>query len=127
MPFGPGGELPRRAVERFFEVIDDPASGPIFVHCQRGADRTGAFVGLYRVLMVRGPFLHSGPAEGVRTIVSGESDGIRPRLTARDAGGTLYSLRFDSFANPEMATGAEAVSTRLLYALGYHTSTLACR
>jgi protein tyrosine/serine phosphatase len=44
------GDMPRDAVNRFLAVVDNPEAGPVFVHCQRGADRTGAFVGLYRVL-----------------------------------------------------------------------------
>lgn len=31
------------------KVINDPASGPVFVHCKRGADRTGAVVACYRI------------------------------------------------------------------------------
>jgi protein-tyrosine phosphatase len=42
--------MPKEAAARFLATVDDPASGPVFVHCKRGADRTGAFVGLYRVL-----------------------------------------------------------------------------
>jgi protein tyrosine phosphatase (PTP) superfamily phosphohydrolase (DUF442 family) len=45
-----GGSMPREAVARFLEVVDEPAHGPVFVHCKRGADRTGAFVGLYRMV-----------------------------------------------------------------------------
>jgi protein tyrosine phosphatase (PTP) superfamily phosphohydrolase (DUF442 family) len=45
-----GGEMPQETAERFLAVVDDPAAGRVFVHCKRGADRTGAFVGLYRVL-----------------------------------------------------------------------------
>jgi protein tyrosine phosphatase (PTP) superfamily phosphohydrolase (DUF442 family) len=45
-----GGTLPRDAVARFLEIVDEPAHGPVFVHCKRGADRTGAFVGLYRIV-----------------------------------------------------------------------------
>jgi hypothetical protein len=70
----------------------------------------------------RGPIPGDGPPSGPWTIAAGDSDAIRPRLTARDAGGTLYDLRFDVDSHPEMATGAEAVSTRLVYALGYHTA-----
>ena len=47
--FGRSGPLSREAVARFFEVVDDPASGIVFVHCRRGADRTGTFVALYRI------------------------------------------------------------------------------
>jgi len=36
-------------VSRFFTIVDDPSSGPVFFHCRRGADRTGAFTALYRI------------------------------------------------------------------------------
>ncbi|MCU0290273.1 MAG: tyrosine-protein phosphatase, partial [Acidobacteria bacterium] len=34
---------------RFLEIISDPANCPVFVHCRRGADRTGTAVALYRI------------------------------------------------------------------------------
>jgi tyrosine-protein phosphatase SIW14 len=41
---------PRRpAIERMLALIEDPARGPVFVHCKRGADRTGTVVAIYRV------------------------------------------------------------------------------
>lgn len=48
-PFGVRVRLPDAAVRRFFAVVDDPVSGRVFVHCRRGADRTGVAVGLYRI------------------------------------------------------------------------------
>jgi protein tyrosine/serine phosphatase len=30
-------------------VFNDPAAGPVFVHCKRGADRTGMVVAVYRI------------------------------------------------------------------------------
>lgn len=48
-PFGIGGGFDDRIVQSFFQIIDDPASGPVFVHCRRGADRTGTLVALYRI------------------------------------------------------------------------------
>jgi protein tyrosine phosphatase (PTP) superfamily phosphohydrolase (DUF442 family) len=45
-----GGDLPEAAVARFLATVDNPGSGPVFLHCRRGADRTGAFVGLYRMV-----------------------------------------------------------------------------
>ncbi|MGE3277106.1 MAG: protein tyrosine phosphatase family protein [Vicinamibacterales bacterium] len=49
-PFGWGDDLSADDVERFFAVLDDPSSGTIFFHCQRGADRTGTFAGIYRMV-----------------------------------------------------------------------------
>lgn len=48
-PFGLGGGIKEVVVRRFFEVIDDPQAGPVFLHCRRGADRTGAVVAMYRI------------------------------------------------------------------------------
>ncbi|MDE3197811.1 MAG: tyrosine-protein phosphatase [Acidobacteriota bacterium] len=31
------------------KVLDDPKAGPVFVHCRRGADRTGAVIACYRI------------------------------------------------------------------------------
>lgn len=36
-------------VEAFFAAVDDPANQPVFVHCRRGADRTGVMVAIYRI------------------------------------------------------------------------------
>lgn len=47
--FGRSGDVPAEAVARFFQVVDDPSNGPVFVHCRRGADRTGTFVAMYRI------------------------------------------------------------------------------
>jgi protein tyrosine/serine phosphatase len=29
--------------------MEDPADGPVFVHCRRGADRTGTVIACYRI------------------------------------------------------------------------------
>jgi protein tyrosine phosphatase (PTP) superfamily phosphohydrolase (DUF442 family) len=34
----------------FLKIMSDPASHPVFVHCQQGADRTGCVVAVYRVV-----------------------------------------------------------------------------
>lgn len=41
--------IPDEVVGGFFKILDTPDSGPIFIHCHRGADRTGAIVGFYRI------------------------------------------------------------------------------
>ena len=33
----------------FFKIVDDVEQGHVFVHCHRGADRTGAMVAFYRI------------------------------------------------------------------------------
>jgi uncharacterized protein (TIGR01244 family) len=36
-------------IKKLLGLLEDQASGPVFVHCKRGADRTGAVIGAYRV------------------------------------------------------------------------------
>jgi protein tyrosine/serine phosphatase len=41
--------IPTDTVRAFFGVVDAPDAGPVFIHCRRGADRTGAMVSFYRI------------------------------------------------------------------------------
>jgi protein tyrosine/serine phosphatase len=41
--------ISEQTIKRFFAVVNDPAYQPVFVHCERGADRTGVMVGFYRI------------------------------------------------------------------------------
>src|SRR5438552_3534437 len=34
---------------KILALLEDNTSGPVFVHCKRGADRTGAVIGAYRI------------------------------------------------------------------------------
>jgi protein tyrosine/serine phosphatase len=36
-------------VSRVIALFEDSSAGPVFVHCKRGADRTGAVIALYRI------------------------------------------------------------------------------
>ena len=36
-------------VAKVLALFDDPSAGPVFVHCRRGADRTGTVVACYRI------------------------------------------------------------------------------
>lgn len=38
-------------IHRIIEVIKNPAHQPVFIHCKRGADRTGTVVAVYRMLV----------------------------------------------------------------------------
>ena len=64
---------------------------------------------------------HRAPARRARwTIVSGKIEGVAPGFTIRDATGQLYFIKFDPPSNPEMASGAEVISTKFFHAFGYH-------
>ena len=37
------------AMDKILATLDDPSLGPIFVHCRRGADRSGVVIACYRI------------------------------------------------------------------------------
>jgi len=43
--------IPDAAIAKYFAILNDRQNYPIFIHCRRGADRTGAMVGFYRIAM----------------------------------------------------------------------------
>ena len=49
LPMRPGDEVSASAIQTFLETVTDPARQPVFIHCRRGADRTGFMVGTYRI------------------------------------------------------------------------------
>ncbi len=36
-------------ITKILATLEDPAAGPVFIHCRRGADRTGAVVAAYHI------------------------------------------------------------------------------
>ena len=69
--------------------------------------------------LARGPDTGTGPS-GTWTIVSAKTEGVSPGFTIRDGAGQTYFVKFDPPSNPEMASGAEVIATKLMYAFGYH-------
>ena len=67
-----------------------------------------------------GPIVATRRSRAYGRSSSAKSEGISPGLTVRDSTGTLYFVKFDPPSNPEMATGAEVISTRLFWALGFN-------
>ncbi|MBI3343774.1 MAG: dual specificity protein phosphatase family protein [Gammaproteobacteria bacterium] len=39
----------RQQIEQVLALITDPANQPVFVHCDRGSDRTGVVIAAYRI------------------------------------------------------------------------------
>jgi tyrosine-protein phosphatase SIW14 len=49
IPMGVLEDVPDAKIQEFFSVLRERENYPVFVHCRRGADRTGFMVGLYRI------------------------------------------------------------------------------
>ncbi|MGE3188773.1 MAG: hypothetical protein AB7N90_03755 [Vicinamibacterales bacterium] len=107
----PGDRSRRRAVN--VNTIDEVPDSSWFTNRALARPLTAADI-------ARGPDESDGPATGPWTVVSGKADGITPGVTVRDTAGVTWFIKFDPPANPEMATGAEMIATKLFWALGYH-------
>ena len=70
--------------------------------------------------VVRGPVVGPAPAPSKWTITREKSAGAAPGFTARDANGETWFVSFDAPSNPEGATGALVVATKIFWALGYN-------
>jgi hypothetical protein len=66
------------------------------------------------------PARETGPAPGRWTIVEGKPGGIQPGFVATDSRGQRYFIKFDPPSNPDMASGAEIISTKMFRAFGYY-------
>jgi hypothetical protein len=54
------------------------------------------------------------------TIVSAKAEGVTPGFAIKDSRGRQYFLKFDPPSNPEMATAADVICAKVLYAAGYN-------
>lgn len=70
--------------------------------------------------LVAGPDTGTGPAPGSWVVTARKSEGVTPGFTIRDSAGEIYWIKFDPRGFPEMASGAEVISTRFFHAFGYH-------
>src|SRR6516162_2220095 len=69
---------------------------------------------------VRGPNAGAAPNPETWTITREKSGGFAPGFTAKDANGETWFVSFDPPGNPEGATGAMVVATKIFWALGYN-------
>lgn len=51
LPIASSGEPSPETLSRFLALVQDPAAQPVYVHCYRGKDRTGAMIAAYRILV----------------------------------------------------------------------------
>ena len=70
--------------------------------------------------LARGPNRQAPDTSRPWQIVSAKTEGITPGFTIRDSRGEIYFIKFDPLEHPQLATSAEAVSTRFFHAFGYH-------
>jgi hypothetical protein len=70
--------------------------------------------------IVRGPDAGRAPNPERWTVTREKSAGFSPGFTAKDANGETWFLSFDPPGNPEGATAAMVISTKIFWALGYN-------
>jgi len=69
----------------------------------------------------RGPGEGPPPAmDGKWTVVSAKTEGITPGFVVLDRHKRRYFVKFDPPSNPELATGADQIASKIFHALGYH-------
>jgi hypothetical protein len=68
---------------------------------------------------VRGATTSSGPAPGTWRVIHAKTEGDAPGFTLRDSAGETWFLEFDPKSNPEGATAAAVIASRIFWALGY--------
>lgn len=74
---------------------------------------------LTREELQRGPRTSELPVPPF-TVTGGKTEGISPGLRMKDAKGRHYFVKVDPLKYPEMATAADVMVTRFLYAIGYN-------
>jgi hypothetical protein len=70
--------------------------------------------------LTRGPGSGEAPDLAGATITDVKLEGVTPGFRVKDKKGDSYLIKFDNSEYPELQSGAEAISTRILYAAGYN-------
>lgn len=70
--------------------------------------------------VARGPNVDAPPAASAWTVLREKASGFAPGFTAQDATGQTWFISFDPPSNPEGASAAIVVATKLFWALGYN-------
>ena len=70
--------------------------------------------------ILRGPVPGPPPDPSKWTIIREKTSGDAPGFTATDAAGQTWFISFDAPPNPDGATGALVIATKIFWALGYN-------
>lgn len=69
----------------------------------------------------KGPSGNNPPAtDAPWTLVSAKTEGVTAGFVIEDSRGVRYFMKFDPKLYPELATGADQISSKVFHALGYH-------
>src|SRR5262249_3491825 len=68
----------------------------------------------------RGPNTGNPPDFSKVVITKAKVQGVTPGLMVKDATGHAYLIKFDGVNYPNLQSGAEVISTKILYAAGYN-------
>jgi len=137
-PLWPTTDPRTRALSSILELFNNTLGSPGERHPDRGVIPAGGVNTMGEVMdgpwfenrharyhysaegLKRGPGDDKPPAEGRWKVLTVKKFGFRPGMLIADATGQIYLLRFDPKGGLEMATGAEMVSSKFFYALGYY-------
>ena len=72
--------------------------------------------------LVRGPDQGGPLFRGNSQVIQNKQSGITPGFRVKDTTGTIYQVEFDPVTNPEMATSAEVICTKIFHAIGYYVA-----
>ena len=72
--------------------------------------------------LVRGPDRGGPLFRGNSQVIQNKQSGITPGFRVKDSTGTIYQMEFDPITNPEMATSAEVICTKIFHAIGYYVA-----
>ena len=111
--FVTAGKIPANTKAQNVNTIDEVPDSSWFTNRIIGGRLTPERV-------VQGPATGQPPAAERWTVIREKSSGFAPGFTARDAKGETWFLSFDPPSNPEGATGAIMVATKIFWALGYN-------
>ena len=72
--------------------------------------------------IVTGPNLTGPPADGQWSVIGRPGGGVTPKFLIEDENGDRFIIKFDPVDYPEIASGAEMISSKLFHAFGYHVA-----